>query len=95
MEWIGQYSNMILKTQILNRLKEEGSWICGAELERIEWRTRKGGLYKPSSVGRCLRELTEFTSPGKPKIAKWYKNGTVFYFYIPSWHENYNQQQLT
>ena len=77
---------MTLRTQILNRLKEEQSWLCGAELERAEWRTRKGGLYKPSTIGRCLRDLAETTERVENKI----ENRTVFYRYNPSRYEIYD-----
>ena len=86
-----QQNNMTtLRTQILNRLKEEESWVCGAELERMEWKIPSGGLYKPSTVARALRLLTET----QERVKKDYQNGTVFYKYILSRYETYHNQQL-
>ena len=87
---------MTLRSQLLNRLKEEGGYVCVAELERMDFRTRRGGLYKPSTVSRCLRNLTQAYIG--LRIDKKIENGTVYYHYILSKYEEYDdeikQQQL-
>ena len=66
---------MTLKTQLINHLRYSDGWECGADLERMEWETARGGIFKPSTVGRELRRLEE-----EERLEK-REDKTVFYRY--------------
>ena len=82
---------MTLTTQLLTYLKVEHGFISGAYLTRMEWETKKKGLFKPESVGRALRLMSETVNGNRPRLEKKIENGTVFYRYAPSVYEKMNQ----
>ena len=72
---------MTLKGQLINHLRLSDCWECGADMERAEWKTERGGLFKPSTVGRELRRLEE-----EERLEKKTDSKTVFYRYL---HNDY------
>ena len=76
---------MTLKSQLVQYLRDADYWECGATLERMEWKTDKFGLFKPSTVGRVLRRLEE-----EGRLQKKEENGTVFYKYPLNDYEKLN-----
>ena len=80
---------MQLKTQLIHYLRNTDCWECGADLERAEWRTTRGGLFKPSTVGRELRRLEE-----DERLEKRTESNTVFYRYLPNDYEKFHAQMI-
>ena len=88
---------MTLKTYLLNHLKYSDCWECGADLERIEWKTDKGGLFKMSSVNRELRILSQERFPWetiKQRLEKKTENKTVFYRYLHNDYELLHRESI-
>ena len=79
-----------LRAQILNRLKEERDYVHSGSLERMEFPHDKKGKYKPSTVARVLREITETDE----RVEKKYENNSVLYRYKLSVYEKFHQEQL-
>lgn len=78
---------MKLKNQLILRLKHEDAWVNGANLERWEFRSDKGTLYKPSTIGRCLRTLAEEMPD---RIERMIQGKSVAYRYIKSKYEQFH-----
>lgn len=84
---------MTLATQLLKRIKEDGEWICAGNIQRWEFRHKKGTLYLPSTISRGLRLLRE-EMPNR--IDRKIEGKAVFYKYIKSGEEIYHDHyQLT
>ena len=79
---------MTLKAQLIGYMRDVDCWECGATLERMDWKTERGGLFKPSTVGRELRRLEE-----DERLEKRTESNTVFYRYLSNDYEKFHALQ--
>jgi capsular polysaccharide biosynthesis protein len=77
-----------LKTQLIDMMKHEDSWVHGGQLERMEFKHPNGGFYKPSTVSRQMRILVEEERVERETNEK----GHVMYKYKKSPYEKLHEQ---
>lgn len=79
-----------LADKILIYLKHQEAWVNGAQIERSEFRhDKKGTLYKPSTIGRCLRKLHELYPE---KVERQMQGKSVAYKYIFNSYETFHME---
>ena len=87
---------MTLNSQLLKHLRKYTVEHAGGTLERMEWRSKKGTLYKPSTVSRALlslsQEIDEWGNELNPRIKAIHKNGAVFYQYKENAYEKLHKE---
>ena len=72
-------TNMTLKEKLIDYFRQgENYWIHSGNLERVEFKIDKGGVYKPSTVGRIARKLSEGE---EPSLEKKFEGHSVLYWY--------------
>jgi len=82
---------MTLKDQLIELFREDDCIYTGAEVERMVFYTRNGGIYKAGTIGRELRLLSE-ENGDRPRLLKSMKTGTIRYKYNPSAAELFDKQ---
>ena len=69
-------------------MREEDNWVHGGDLEKMEFPHPNGGTYKPSTVSRQMRILTEDGRMEKDINQR----GHVVYKYKSSVYESFHKQ---
>jgi len=77
---------MTLKVQLINLFKN-ADYIMGIEITRMEFTTRKGGLFSPETIARGLRLLAE-----EGRLDKDMDLGTIRYRYHQSDYEKIHKK---
>lgn len=80
---------MKLKEQLLSTLRQEDCWVNSAALETMEFLSPKGTRYKPSTVGRALRLLSEEDG----RIAKRIQGKSIAYRYQMNSYELFHKER--
>jgi len=79
---------MKLKEQLLHTLRTEDGWVHSGHLETMEFNSPKGTRYKPSTVGRTLRLLSEEDE----RVTQRIEGKSVSYKYEMNEFELYHKQ---
>jgi len=82
---------MSLNSQLITLFKEDDCVYSGMECEKMVFYTKRNGTYKPSTISRALRELSE-ENGDRPRLLKSMKTGTIRYKYNPSAAELFDKQ---
>lgn len=84
---------MTLKSQLITLLKEDDCIYSGFELEKMTFYTRRNGTYKPSTISRELRLLSEpeEETGERPRLLKSMRTGYIRYKYNESVEEKFNK----
>lgn len=80
---------MTLRTQLIRHMKAKNTAILGVELQRVLFKTNKGGYFSPGSISRECRRLAE---DGRFKSKRTEKN-LVIYKIRWTEHELFHKRQ--